>query len=76
MHTIPRTFQTCLTHAVEAALRDAGHDPAVFRVTTLTDGLLADGTPFVFSITEGDDVESGRDTRTDLVALFTPAVLS
>lgn len=69
----PRATPSTLIYAIDTDLRLAGLDPLTFRYTTLIDGLTTDGEPFTLSFTEGEDIEAGRVTRSELLALFTPA---
>ncbi len=71
--SVPITFDTGLGYAVETALGETGldlTDPAMCRYTVLTEGLLTDGTRFALSLTDGD-TDTSRETRADLLALFT-----
>lgn len=71
-HVTPCATPDTITHAITNDLRDAGIQALTFRYTTLIEGLQVDGTRFVFSLTEGDNVTSTRATRKDLIAMFTP----
>lgn len=71
--SVPAKFNTCLTHAIETALRDAGLDLATCRYTVLTEGLTTDGDRFAFSMTDAEDTETSRVIRSELVAMFSPA---
>jgi hypothetical protein len=68
----PRAVTSTLIYAIDTDLRLAGLDPLTFRYTTLIDGITTDGEPFTLSFTEGEDVEAGRETRSELLALFAP----
>ena len=68
----PRATPSTLIHAIHADLHLAGIEALTFRYTALIDGLTTDGEPFTLSFTEGEDIEAGRVTRSELLALFTP----